>query len=282
MSNPTSNFNWQMPTATDLVTDLPADFEVFGQAVDTSLADLKGGTTGQVLAKASGTDMDFTWTAIDPLVILDAKGDLITATAADTPARLAVGSNGQFLAADSTAATGLAWASVGANKNWTAIANYNFATTNAASYTFSGLSGYDNYIILQSGLNFASANSSTMKITINGDTGSNYIYQGWANANATINPDIILRTTGTSFDTKQRNVANSANDNDATIQISGANSSGYKWIEFDGVYREWSNDAPGSRAMIKGFWTGSGTITSIKIDYTQTANAGTFYLYGSV
>lgn len=61
MSNPTSNFNWQMPTSSDLVTDLPADFEVFGQAVDTSLADLKGGTTGQVLSKASNTDMDFTW-----------------------------------------------------------------------------------------------------------------------------------------------------------------------------------------------------------------------------
>ncbi len=50
-----------MPTSSDLVTDLPADFEVFGQAVDTALADLKGGTTGQVLAKNSGTDMDFTW-----------------------------------------------------------------------------------------------------------------------------------------------------------------------------------------------------------------------------
>ena len=62
MSNPTSAFGWQMPTATDLVTDLPADFEVFGQAVDTSLADLKGGTTGQLLAKATNTDMDFTWT----------------------------------------------------------------------------------------------------------------------------------------------------------------------------------------------------------------------------
>jgi len=61
MTNPTSNFGWQMPTATDLVTDLPADFEVFGQAVDTSMADLKGGTTGQVLSKASNTDMDFTW-----------------------------------------------------------------------------------------------------------------------------------------------------------------------------------------------------------------------------
>lgn len=51
-----------MPTASDLVTDLPADFEVFGQAVATSMADLLGGTTGQILSKTSNTDMDFTWT----------------------------------------------------------------------------------------------------------------------------------------------------------------------------------------------------------------------------
>jgi hypothetical protein len=54
-----------MPTPTDLVTDLPADFEVFGQAVDTSMADLLGGTTGQILAKASNTNMDFAWITND-------------------------------------------------------------------------------------------------------------------------------------------------------------------------------------------------------------------------
>ena len=63
-----------MPTNTDLVTDLPADFAVFGQAVDTSLADLKGGTTGQILAKTSATDMDFTWIAND-------QGDITGVTA---------------------------------------------------------------------------------------------------------------------------------------------------------------------------------------------------------
>ena len=41
--------------------------------------------------------------------IVDAKGDLIAATAADTPARLAVGTNGQRLKADSAQSTGLAW-----------------------------------------------------------------------------------------------------------------------------------------------------------------------------
>jgi hypothetical protein len=114
MSNPTSNFNWQMPTASDLVTDLPADFEVFGQAVDTSLADLKGGTTGQVLSKASNTNMDFTWVTTDDAnaiqnSIVDAKGDLVAASANDTPARLAVGNNGETLVADSSTATGLRW-----------------------------------------------------------------------------------------------------------------------------------------------------------------------------
>ena len=65
MTNPTSNFNWQMPTPTDLVTDLPADFEVFGQAVDTDFADLLGGTTGQILSKTTNADMDFTWITND-------------------------------------------------------------------------------------------------------------------------------------------------------------------------------------------------------------------------
>jgi hypothetical protein len=61
MANPTTYYGWVMPTSTDLVTDLPADFNVFGQGVDTSLQDLLGGTTGQVLSKASNTNMDFTW-----------------------------------------------------------------------------------------------------------------------------------------------------------------------------------------------------------------------------
>lgn len=111
-----------MPTSTDLVTDLPADFETFGQAVDTSLADLKGGTTGQVLSKASNTDMDFTWVAADDTnaiqnAIVDAKGDLIAASAADTPARLAVGANDLVLTADSGQSTGLKYA--GAWTTWT-------------------------------------------------------------------------------------------------------------------------------------------------------------------
>jgi hypothetical protein len=86
MSNPTTPFSWQMPTNTDLVTDLPADFEVFGQAVATSMADLLGGTTGQILSKATGTDMDFTWVSAAPGDITDViAGTGITVTSPTGP-----------------------------------------------------------------------------------------------------------------------------------------------------------------------------------------------------
>lgn len=108
----TTNFGWETPDDTDLVKDGAAAIRTLGSAIDTSMVDLKGGTTGQVLAKNSNTDMDFIWTADAsgiPATIVDAKGDLIAATAADTVARLAVGTNDQVLTADSTAATGLKW-----------------------------------------------------------------------------------------------------------------------------------------------------------------------------
>jgi hypothetical protein len=140
MSNPTSNFNWQMPTATDLVTDLPADFEVFGQAVDTSLADLKGGTTGQVLSKTSGTDMDFTWVDTDDTnaiqnAIVTAKGDLIGASASATPLVLAVGTDGQTLVADSAEATGLKWAAPAAGGKLLQVVSATTTTSTVISST---------------------------------------------------------------------------------------------------------------------------------------------------
>jgi hypothetical protein len=106
----TTNFGWETPDDTDLVKDGAAAMRTLGNAIDTSMVDLKGGTTNQVLAKASNTDMDFSWVAAGlSASIVDAKGDLIAATAADTVSRLAVGTNGQYLSADSAEATGLKW-----------------------------------------------------------------------------------------------------------------------------------------------------------------------------
>jgi hypothetical protein len=105
MANPTTYFGWVMPTSSSLVTNLPADFNTFGQGVDTSLQYLLGGTTGQVLSKTSGTNMAFTWVTPTDQTPLTTKGDLFAFSTVD--ARLAVGANETRLVADSTQTVGL-------------------------------------------------------------------------------------------------------------------------------------------------------------------------------
>jgi hypothetical protein len=81
----TTNFGWETPDDTDLVKDGAAAIRTALGGVDTSFVDLKGGTTGQVLAKASGTDLDFSWIAQDDmsLTINAQTGTSYTAVLAD-------------------------------------------------------------------------------------------------------------------------------------------------------------------------------------------------------
>lgn len=178
----TTNFGWETPDDTDLVKDGAAAIRTLGSAIDTSLVDLKGGTTGQVLSKNSNTDMDFTWSSVDPLTILDAKGDLITATAADTPARLAVGTNDQVLMADSSTATGLKWGTPTSGA-FTEITSTTLNNT-AATYTYSSLGTYKHLFILGTSLVYDAAGNNYTFVRFNGDTASNYSY-AWAGYNNT-------------------------------------------------------------------------------------------------
>jgi hypothetical protein len=73
----TTNFGWETPDDTDLVKDGAAAMRTLGNSIDTSFVDLKGGTSGQMLTKASNTDLDYTW--VTPEI-----GD-ITAITASSP-----------------------------------------------------------------------------------------------------------------------------------------------------------------------------------------------------
>jgi hypothetical protein len=173
MANPTTNFGWVMPTSSSLVTNLPADFNTFGQAVDTSMAELKGGTTGQILSKTSATDMDFTWITNDVgditavtagtgisgggtsgavtvtnsmATAITTAGDLIKGTGSGTFDRLGIGSTGQVL---TVAAGAPSWATpAAAASGMTFISRSTFS--NVATKEFAGVftSSYYNYLFV--------------------------------------------------------------------------------------------------------------------------------------
>ena len=180
MATTTTNFGWDIPQSTDLVKDGATAIAALGQDIDTALVDLKGGTTGQVLAKASGTDLDFSWVAQDDSNaiqngIVDAKGDLIAATAADTPARLAVGTNGQVLTADSTAATGLKWATAGGGDLVKVYAGSFSSVTGFSLPNDTFTSTYTNYRIIFSATGAANSGFSIrMRAAGSDNTASNY------------------------------------------------------------------------------------------------------------
>lgn len=57
----TTNYGWSTPDDTAFVKDGAAAIRTLGSSIDTSLVDLLGGTSGQILAKNSNTGMDFAW-----------------------------------------------------------------------------------------------------------------------------------------------------------------------------------------------------------------------------
>jgi hypothetical protein len=287
MTNPTSNYGWQMPTATDLVTDLPADFEVFGQAVDTSLVDLLGGTTGQVLAKASNANMDFVWSADAsgiPATILDAKGDIIAATAADTASRLAVGANNTVLTADSAQATGLKWATpTTAAKSYALLNAGGTNLTAATTITVSGLSGYDNLAVVV--VNASASANSTFTMRFNTDSGANYVLAGpnlvWATTYASGNFSRFGNVAGTRIDIGQLST-NASSELSGGLLMFGANSTGGK--AYTGTWG--SSDGGGTSNAantLSGLYMGTSVVSSVSIiSDTGNFDAGKIYIYGAV
>jgi len=132
--------------------------------------------------------------------IVDAKGDIIAATAADTPARLAVGANDTVLTADSSTATGLKWAAVAAG-GMTLISE-TVASANS-SISFSSISGsYKQLVLVWSGI-LHSGNGSEFALRLNNNSSGVYSSEG-------------IRVTGTSI------AISGAGDTSVTSQAAGS------------------------------------------------------------
>jgi hypothetical protein len=185
MANPTTNYGFVLPTATDLVTDLPADFDVALQGVDTRLKALQPGTT---------------------------LGDIVySSSTANTNTRLGIGSAGNVL----TVAAGVpSWAapSTGA---LTLVKQASFSAVATTGTTFDGVftSTYKNYMVvleisgssngaelmfrLRSGTTTLTTNYGSNRMLYNGSTQTNSqattyinpgaIYSSGNNSNFTIN-----------------------------------------------------------------------------------------------
>jgi hypothetical protein len=147
-------------------------------------------------------------TAINPTIV-DAKGDIVAASAADTPARLAVGSNGTVLTADSAEATGLKWSTV-ATGALTKISTQTFSASSAVNVNNVFSSTYKNYLILVDSTHSVNDTDMRLQLRASGtNTTTNYTMQGYYSNGSTVGGDSasisfpIIRAGGTSLNAGQ-------------------------------------------------------------------------------
>jgi hypothetical protein len=237
-------YSWPEPDNTDLVKNGALAIRTLGNAIDT--------TMGTMVAKT----------------IIDAKGDLIAGTAADTAARLAVGANNTVLTADSAEATGMKWAAAASGGGMTLIST---TALTGASVTLSSIP--QTYTHLQIYVAFVKNDTANGSFRIAPNGGTNYVYMV-KNYNATsggeaaayIPPsDSYDRTNDTNF--QHYNIYNYATDTG--------------WKTYDGAGGFFN--AGGYRPFQNGgyIYTAGAALSSLVISNSGgNLSAGTIYLYG--
>lgn len=264
----TSNFGWETPDDTDYVKDGAAAIRTLGSAIDASMVDLKGGTTGQILSKASNTDMDFAWAAapstdtLIPKSIIDAAGDLIIGSAADTPARLAIGTNGQVLTSNGTSAE---WATPSSGA-YTLLLSGNLSGTSVSISPIP--SGYRKIVLVVKKYNYTSASIGDLLVTPNSNSTGN------VDTNDTGNGDTNNQTYF--YGMKTYGASNNL-DSIMILEFPEYATTGVQRL-MQGLIR--NNYGSNSAYVSRGVWRSTSAITSLTLTLPYTATAGTWELYG--
>lgn len=205
--------------------------------------------------------------------IVDAKGDLITATADNTPARLAVGSDGMTIVADSTAATGLAWATA-ASSGMTKIVTANFSASATVQINNCFTSTYVNYVIVLNALGNSAGGALFMQWQTGTSTiisSADYYGGGWSVTNAAATATIT--SNGATKFTLAPTVATNLRQN-FTINCSNVGNSSQ-----DANMSSLGNGSGNGIATFAGIINAAATYTGVA--FTGNGNlTGTYTVYG--
>jgi hypothetical protein len=297
-------FNPSNILTTDSILD--TDFAAKGDLISASAAStpirLPVGTTGQVLKANSATTSGLEWAtsaadiegvtagtgltgggtsgtvtlaldsaAVIAPTIVDAKGDIIAASADNTPARLAVGTNGQVLTAASGETTGLQWATP-VTGSLTLIST---TTLSGVSTTLSSIpQTYTNLFLVVSGMTGNTANSAFQLIPNNTASSSDY-FIGRSNSTYSNNQNGNIV-----FDNFTNTDRTNANNVVAINFYNYTSSTRYKPFNATG----WLVTGAGANSafFIGGTFGSNTAITSLVFNYggTNTFAGGTVLLYG--
>jgi hypothetical protein len=233
------------------------------------------GNNGEALVADSSTATGLKWQADTVNTVIDAKGDLLAGTAADTVARLAVGANGTVLTADSAEATGVKWAAAGGSSTLSLIAS---GTLSGSSVTFSSLSAYDDIVVMILPLNLSTG--AQFRCRINNDSSAKYegygtlVQEGGTTTLHWLDDATELAT--------YENVKSGYTNSNLFFRFTNCKSaSGFTNFEMQGTFVRNSNSANMSQNY-QGVFEVAAAVSSIVVAPTSgTFTAGNYRVYGA-